>query len=175
MTIVYIALIIVSIVSFLAFIAPRNYHVSRSIVIKKPKTEVYDYIKFLKNQDEWSPWNKKDPNLKKSFTGIDGTIGFVSAWEGNKEVGSGEQEITNFVENELMQSQLRFLKPWKSQSDAYIRLQELNDATKVTWGFSGDSKFPMNLFLLFMSMDKAVGKDFEEGLINLKAILEKEV
>ncbi|WP_394331586.1 SRPBCC family protein [Pustulibacterium marinum] len=110
--------------------------------------------------------------MKKTYVGTDGEIGFISAWEGNKDVGAGEQELINFVDGELIQSQLRFLKPWKSTSDAYIRLEELNEATQVTWGFSGHNKFPASIFMLFMDMDKAVGKDFNEGLKNLKRILE---
>ncbi len=102
------------------------------------------------------------------------TIGATSKWEGNKDVGSGEQEIKRIVENEVIESELRFLKPWKSQSDAYLRVKETSEGeTEVTWGFSGKNKFPVSIMMLFMNMDKAVGKDFEEGLVSLKDILEK--
>lgn len=144
--------------------------------INKPLPEVFQFIKYVKNQDYWSPWDKKDPDIKKSYTGTDGTIGFISHWEGNKQVGEGEQEITNIIENEKMESQLRFFKPWKSQSDAYIKVDKINESiTKVTWGFSGINKPPANIFMLFFNMDKTVGKDFEEGLINLKNHLENKL
>ena len=173
MIVLYILLGIVALVLLLALIAPKSYDVSRSTVINKPKKEVFKYVKYLKKQDEWSPWNKKDPNMKKEFRGTDGEVGAVSHWIGNKDVGEGEQEITKIVEGERIESELRFLKPWKSTSDAYMMTEDAGDgSTKVTWGFSGKNKFPFSIFMLFMNMDKAVGGDFEEGLSDLKEILE---
>ena len=169
----YILAGIVLLILFLGLIAPKGYNVSRSIEIAKPQAEVFDHIRFLKKQDEWSPWNKKDPNMKKEFKGTDGEVGALSHWIGNKDVGEGEQEITKIVEGKGIESELRFLKPWKSTSDAYITTEALgSDKTKVTWGFSGKNKFPTSIFMLFMNMDKAVGGDFEEGLASLKSILE---
>ena len=111
--------------------------------------------------------------MEKKFTGTDGEVGSVSYWNGNKEVGEGEQEITKIVPGERIESELRFLKPFKSTSDAYMTTEEEGpNATKVTWGFSGKNKFPTSIFMLFMNMDKAVGRDFEDGLGSLKGILE---
>ncbi|HKL89798.1 MAG TPA: SRPBCC family protein [Allomuricauda sp.] len=173
MIVLYIILAIVVLILVLAAIAPKNYNVSRSIEIAKPKRVVFDYLKSLKRQDEWSPWGKRDPNMEKKFTGTDGEVGAISYWKGNKEVGEGEQEITKIVEGDSIESELRFLKPFKSTSDAYIITKEVEqDRTKVIWGFSGKNKFPMSIMMLFMSMDKAVGKDFEEGLASLKETLE---
>lgn len=172
LTLIYILIAIVILIIILAMIAPKTYDINRSIIINKPLTEVYNYLKFIKNQDQWSPWAEKDPNMKKTFTGTDGEVGFVSIWEGNKEVGSGEQEIIAFKENEEVASQLRFFKPWKSTSDAYLRVFKEGDATKVIWGFSGSNKFPVSIMMLFMNMDKAVGSDFEHGLTKLKRVLE---
>jgi hypothetical protein len=161
-------------IAILAIVAPKTYDVSRSISISKPISEVFDYIRSLKKQDEWGPWAKKDPNMVKEFTGTDGEVGAISSWKGNKEVGEGEQKITGIEVNEVVETQLRFLKPFKSASDAYIRvLEEGNGSTKVTWGFSGENKFPVSIMMLFMNMDKNVGKDFEQGLSDLKLILEK--
>ncbi|GGD97375.1 polyketide cyclase [Planktosalinus lacus] len=155
-------------------IAPKNYHVNRSVIIQRPLSEVFEYIKYIKNQDNWSPWGKKDPDMEKTFTGTDGTVGFISHWKGNKQVGEGEQEITGVFKNERLETKLRFLKPWKSESDAYIKVEEVTpETTKVIWGFSGVNKPPGNLFMVFFNMDKTVGKDFEEGLLNLKQQLEK--
>ena len=138
MTFLYILLAVLILIGMLAMIAPKNYDVSRNIVVGKPVSVVFDYLKYLKNQEQWSPWEKRDPNMKKDFSGTDGQVGATSKWEGNKEVGTGEQEITGIVENEVVKSELRFLKPWKSQSDAYLKVQEAGpNATKVTWGFSG--------------------------------------
>ncbi|GGG47363.1 polyketide cyclase [Croceivirga lutea] len=172
MIFLYIILAILGLIIILGIIAPKTYEVSRSIVINKPKDEVFSYLKSLKNQDTWSPWGKRDPNMKKKFTGIDGEVGATSYWNGNKEVGEGEQEITKIVEGERIETELRFLKPFKSTSDAFFYVDEVNGGTEVVWGFKGNNKFPMSIMMLFMSMDKMIGKDFEEGLSDLKAQLE---
>lgn len=172
-TLIYIVLIVILVIIVLANIAPKDYNVYRTISINKPLSEVFSYLKLLKNQDNWSPWAEKDPNMKKTFSGTDGEVGFVSTWVGNKDVGEGEQEITGIVENEVVNSQLRFLKPFKSTSDAYLKVEKDDNGTKVTWGFSGKNKFPVSIMMLFMNMDKAVGKDFVDGLNKLQKILER--
>jgi len=173
-TLLYIALGLIVLFALLALLAPKNYDVSRSIEIIRTKADVFDYIKYLKKQQEWSPWGKRDPMMVKKFTGVDGEVGAISYWNGNRDVGEGEQEITKIIEGERVEGELRFFKPFKSTSDCYLDVAESeNGKTKVTWGFKGNNKFPMSIMMLFMSMDKAVGKDFEEGLQNLKSILEK--
>ena len=170
----YVLAAVLILVIVLGLIAPKTYKVNRKISINKPINEVFEYLKFLKNQNAWSPWMRKDPNMKKNFSGTDGTSGFLSKWEGNKEVGSGEQEITRIVDNEIIESKLRFFKPYKSESDAYISVKASGeDVTEVNWGFSGNNKFPMSIMMLFMNMDKMVGKEFEEGLSSLKSIMEE--
>ena len=169
----YILMGILVLVVFLAIIAPKNYNVYRTIEVARPKAEVFEYLKYLKKQREWSPWEKKDPDMDHKFTGTDGEVGAISYWNGNKDVGEGEQEITKIIEGERIEGELRFLKPFKSTSDCYFDVEEISGgSTKVTWGFSGKNKFPMSIMMLFMNMDKMVGKDFEEGLGSLKSILE---
>ena len=172
-TLLYILVGIVVLVAVLGLIAPKSFDVSRSIDIARPPSDVYNYVRFLQKQAEWSPWEKKDPNMAKQFEGTDGEVGAISKWQGNKDVGEGEQEITRLVPNERVDSRLRFFKPWKSESDAYM-VSENNGSggTKFTWGFTGKNKFPFSIFMLFMNMDKAMGKDFEEGLSKLKTNLE---
>lgn len=112
--------------------------------------------------------------MKQTYFGTDGEVGFIAKWEGNKDVGEGEQEILSITENESIKSNLRFFKPLKSESEAYIRVVDLTkNQTNVTWGFKGKNPMPFNVFMLFFNMDKTVGKDFEEGLATLKQILEK--
>ncbi|WP_298511459.1 SRPBCC family protein [uncultured Kordia sp.] len=165
---------LLALIIFLALIAPKNFAVSRSIVVNRSLEDTFAFMKSIKNQDVWSPWKKKDPNMAQSYEGTDGEVGFVARWQGNKDVGEGEQEILKIVENEKVISKLRFFKPWKSEADAFLQTEGLSDTeTRVTWGFSGKNKIPFNIFMLFMNMDKAVGKDFEEGLADLKAHLEK--
>jgi hypothetical protein len=173
-TLIYILIGLVSLLFILSLIAPKTYDVSRSVEIAKPKVEVFNYLRLLKNMDEWSPWAKKDPKMEKKFTGVDGEVGAQSFWNGNKQVGEGEQEIKKIISGDRIESELRFLKPFKSISDCYTKVEDVsNGNTKVTWGFSGTNKFPMTIFSLFKSMDSMVGPDFEQGMASLKEVLEK--
>ncbi len=173
-TVLYIIAALVALVLLLHLMGPKNYDVFRTVEISRSKNEVFTYLKSLKNMDEWSPWAKKDPNMQKKFTGDDGEVGAISYWNGNKEVGEGEQEIMKIIDGERIESELRFLKPWKSTSDCYIDVEGLdNGNTKVKWGFSGNNKFPMTIMSLFKNMDSMVGPDFEEGMANLKNVMEK--
>jgi hypothetical protein len=107
--------------------------------------------------------------MKKDYRGTDGTVGFVSAWDSKmKGVGKGEQEIKKIVNGERIDSELRFLEPFASTSNAFFITQ-----TKVKWGFSGKMNYPVNLLLLTMNMEAMVGKDFVNGLNDLKTVLEK--
>lgn len=170
----YVIIGIIVVIAILGLIAPKEYEVRRSIIVNKPLTETFQYLKYLKNQHQWSPWKKKDPKMIQIYEGVDGEVGFVAKWLGNKEVGEGEQEILSIVENESIDTQLRFFKPWKSESIGHLLVDKVDERqTLVTWGFTGKNKFPMGIFMLFMNMDKSVGKDFEEGLANLKQILEQ--
>lgn len=173
MIFLYIISAIIALFILVAILAPKQFSVSRSIEINKSLPEVFQYLKYIKNQDNWSPWKLKDPDMKQEFVGTDGEVGFISKWVGNKEVGTGEQEIMRITENESIEAELRFFKPWKSVSNAKTSVKKSSNVmTKVTWGFSGESKPPSNVFFLFFNMDKTVGKDFEEGLAMLKKILE---
>lgn len=172
--VLYGIIAIVAIIVILYLFAPKVFNVERSIIINKPLAETFDFLKYTKNQDHWSPWKKKDPNMVQSYEGTDGEVGFIARWEGNKEVGTGEQEILEIIEHKTVKSQLRFFKPWKSQSDAHISVEQVSEKeTKVIWGFSGENKGLSSIFFLFFNMDKSVGKDFEEGLDNLKTYLEQ--
>ena len=135
----YILVGLVVLILILAMVAPKTYNVFRTVEISKPKVEVFEYLKSLKKMDEWSPWAQKDPHMEKKFTGTDGEVGALSYWNGNKDVGEGEQEILRIVDGERIESELRFLKPWKSTSDCYTQVDDTGSGnTKVTWGFSGN-------------------------------------
>ncbi|WKK81551.2 SRPBCC family protein [Marivirga arenosa] len=160
----------------IAAVAENDYAVEREIIVNEPKDKVFEYIKYLKNQDNWSRWASADPNMKKSFSGTDGQVGFVSAWDSdNEEVGKGEQEITKIIEGERVETELRFIEPFESTEMAYMAVEEIEAGkTKVIWGFEGSMDYPMNLLLLTMDFDAMLGADFEYGLGNLKDILESE-
>ena len=116
-----------------------------------------------------------DPNMKKSYSGTDGTVGFISSWESTDEnVGVGEQEILKITEGERMDVKLRFKVPFEAEDDAYMITENVDgSSTKVKWGFYGAFPYPMNIFNLIMDMDKQIGGDLEMGLRNLKTVMEK--
>lgn len=156
-----------------AFAVNNHYSVERTVTIDKPKQEVFDYVRSLRNQDNYSVWATFDPEMHQEFTGTDGTVGFISAWEGNSDVGKGEQEIVRIVEGDRIDYELRFIEPFEGVADAYIITDSLSEnQTNVTWGFASSMPRPMNLMLLFMDMEDLIGTDYEAGLTNLKTILE---
>ena len=159
----------------IALFTKKNYSVEREIQIKKSKTEVFEYIKFLKNQDNFSKWALMDPQMEKTYKGVDGTVGFVSSWNSkNPDVGKGEQEIKSIIEGERIEYELRFIEPFQSTEKAFLVTEVISEKeTKVKWGFNGHMKYPMNLMMLFMDFEKMIGDDFNTGLHNLKNILEK--
>lgn len=174
--ILIVVLILIAIPLIAALFIKKDYAVEREVIINKPKQEVFEYVKYLKNQNKFSKWANLDPNMKQEFRGTDGTVGFVSAWESQSDdVGKGEQEIKGIKDGERIDYELRFLKPFESTSPAYMTTETVNgNQTKVKWGFSGHMSYPMNLMLIAMNMEKMLGDDFQLGLNNLKGIMEKQ-
>lgn len=166
---------LVAITLVVALFIDQDYHVEREIVINQPKEKVFNYVKYLKNQDNYSKWATMDSEMKKTYTGTDGTVGFVSRWEStNEEVGVGEQEIKGITEGEKLDFELRFYEPFEATDKAFMTTESLSDnSTKVKWGFNGKMAYPMNLMLLFINMEEMLGNDLQQGLDNLKTVLEK--
>ena len=156
---------------FLALVVRKQYCIQRDIVIDKPLHQVFDYIKYMRNQEQYNKWVMQDPNLKIEYTGVDGTEGFMSAWEGNKQAGKGEQEIKKIEENAGINFELRFEKPFKNVGQTYMHTTAISPTqTQVKWTMEGRNSYPMNLFNLFI--DNLLGKDLSISLEKLKRILE---
>ncbi|MGV3585837.1 MAG: SRPBCC family protein [Adhaeribacter sp.] len=163
----FIALILI-----VALFVKKEYTVEREITINKPRTEVFNYIRHLKNQDNYSKWVRTDPNMKKAYRGTDGSVGFVYAWDGNEEAGQGEQEIKSLTEGEKLEIEVRFIRPFASTAYAPMSTESISPTqTKVKWGMTGGNPYPLNLMHLFM--DGLLGPDLETSLGTLKNILEK--
>lgn len=158
----------------LGLIAPKEYSLSKSTVINAPKEVIFPHVKYFEKSAAWYPWNKKDPNMISSIEGTDGTVGAISKWSGNDEVGVGQQEITEIIENESRKTHLKFESPWPSEADTFFKLEDNYKGTKVTWGMSGTYGFIESAFMVFMDMNDLVGKEYKEGLASLKEIAEKE-
>jgi hypothetical protein len=165
--IIVVLLIIVAIPLILALFVSKDFHSEREIVIEKPVEEVYNYIRYVKNQDNFGTWQLSDPDMKTQAEGIDGEIGFKYRWEGKK-TGKGSQTIINLVNNQKVETELDF--GFGDPAKSYFLTEEVSsNQTKVIWGISGRTPYPWNLVSLFYDM----GNDFEKGLLNLKNLLEK--
>lgn len=173
--ILIILILIVAVVLIAANFMPKNYAIEREVTINKPVDTVFNYVKHLKNQNEFSVWANIDPKMKSTYTGTDGTVGSKSAWESDvKEVGVGEQEITNITEGKRIDFALRFKKPMDDTAVGFISTEAIaGNQTKVKWGINGVIPYPMNIMLPMMKMDQMIGNDLQKGLDNLKVKLEK--
>ncbi|MEI9810901.1 MAG: SRPBCC family protein [Bacteroidota bacterium] len=165
---------IIALFLLIALLTKKECTLQKEVLINKPKQEVFNYLKLIRNQEYYSVWVMKDPNIKIVYTGTDGTAGFKSAWESNdKNVGIGEQEIIRITEGESMEVEIRFKKPFEGTNYATTAVMATSDTqTKVSSVFYSKSTFPKNIMNLFM--DKLVGKDMQKNLENMKRNLEKQ-
>lgn len=170
----FFLLSLICLILIVSIFVPKEYQITRSIEIQADRDIAFEYLRYLKSQDEFGPWQKMDPHMKKSLTGEDGEPGAIATWKStNEDVGSGEQEIISLTPGKRIDFELRFKEPFEVSSKAYFLTEPVHDnRVKVTWGFEGRSPWPWNFFLLFMDMDKELGGDLEKGLKNLKTILE---
>jgi uncharacterized protein YndB with AHSA1/START domain len=175
MSILIIILVIIAIPFVLAIFGTDDYTIETSIVINKPKQEVFDYIKLLKNQDHYSKWVMTDPGMDKQFTGTDGNPGFIYAWESqNKQVGQGAQEIKAITNGESIDCEVRFIKPFQGISyTSFLTKAIVPDQTNVTWLFRGTKNYMMKVIHILFNLKKVLKKDMETSLDNLKNILEQ--
>jgi uncharacterized protein YndB with AHSA1/START domain len=164
---------VVVIILGLALAQPNSYSVSRSIVIKAPAEKIYPLISDFRQWAAWSPWEKLDPNMKRTFTGAASGAGAVYSWDGNDTVGAGRMEIMAAQPPSTIDIKLDFLKPIASQNSTVFALQPQGTSTQVVWTMSGPSSFMTKLMGVFVSMDKMIGPDFEKGLASMKAVAEK--
>ena len=151
----------------------KEMFIEKKVVINRDAHEVYEFLKQTKNQDQFSVWNMKDPAMKKTYNGNDATPGFIYSWDSkDKNVGAGEQEIKNLIEDTRIDYELRFKRPMQNTAQSsFITDKVHNNATSVSWIFRGPTKFPMSLFAPIFK--KMLGKQLEQSLQNLKVLLEK--
>jgi hypothetical protein len=169
-----IVLILAAVILIPPLFINGSYSVEKEVTINQPKSDVFNYIKLLRNQDNFSVWANMDPDMKKEFTGTDGTVGFISAWDSkDKNVGKGEQEIMGITDGERIDFELRFLEPFEATDKAYMITEAVNDSvTLVKWGFDGKMNYPMNFMMLFWNMEEMLGPDLQKGLNKLKENLD---
>jgi hypothetical protein len=173
----------------IALYIKKDFAVEREITINKPKQEVFDYIKYVKNLDNFGVWNMRYPNMIKYYEGIDGTVGFTSfwLWDEKKFRWCSSLEIKEIKDGERLDSEVLLMLPFQAIDHAYMITDGINkDQTKVKWGYNHKGDYTLNLIRLFrhldeiignlvfwMKMEEMLGNDLKKGLENLKSNLEK--
>lgn len=172
MTILLVVAGLLALLLFIALFMKREHYVNREIIIHAPRQKVFDFLKLLKNQDQFNKWAKTDPDRTEQFRGTDGTIGYIYAWSGNKGAGEGEKEIKDIVEGKRIETEIRFTKPMRISAYVIMETESLSDSqTQVTMSNAGTLKYPLNI--LIPLAEKSFAKDLDESLSTLKALLEK--
>ena len=172
-TIALIVVVLIAGVLIFATTKPATFSVQRSATIKAPPEKIFAMLNDFHRWTEWSPWEKLDPLMRRTLGGAASGKGATYAWEGNGKAGAGRMEITESVPASKVGIQLDFIKPFEGHNIAEFTLTPQGDATQVNWRMHGPAPFISKLMQVFVSMDKMIGKDFEEGLANLKAVAER--
>lgn len=172
-----ITTILLSIVGFIALLLiialfmKKEHSVNREIIINAPRQKIFDFLKFLENQEKFNKWAKTDPDRKIETKGTDGTIGYVYSWSGNKDAGQGAKEIKNIIDGKRIETEIRFTKPMNVTSSMIMEIETLSDTqTKVNFINSGTLKYPLNIMIPMA--EKNFAKDIDSSLATLKTILE---
>ena len=168
-------LILVAIAGVLLFATtkPDTFRVERSATIKAPPEKIFAVLNDFHRWTEWSPWEKLDPAMKRTLGGPASGKGATYAWEGNSKAGQGRMEIIESVPASKVGIQLDFIKPFEGHNVAEFALAPQGDTTRVNWVMRGPTPFVSKLMQVFVSLDTMIGKDFDEGLANLKTLTEK--
>ena len=173
-----IAIVVIAVVALIAgllgFAAtkPDTFRVQRTTRIKAPPEKIFALVNDLRSHGLWSPWEKKDPAMKKTYSGAASGEGAVYEWEGNKNIGKGRMEIAEASPPSKVTFNMHFIKPFEAHNIAEIKLEANGDATDVTWAIHGPSPFLSKVIGLLCNMDRMIGREFETGLANLKTITE---
>ena len=174
--IVLIAVILafaIAAVLVLAATKPNTLRVQRSVGINAPPERIFPLISDFHQWLTWSPYEQKDPAMKRTYSGAERGKGAAYAWDGDKNVGSGRMEILDVSAPSKIVIKLDFFKPFEGHNTAEFTMLPQGDGTHVTWVMHGPANFMSRLIQVFMNLDNMIGKDFEAGLANLKTITEK--
>lgn len=163
---------VVGVLALLVALRPGEFRVVRSATIAAPPADVFAQVNDFHNWEAWSPWAKLDPAAKNSFDGPSSGTGAVFSWDGNKDVGAGRMAITESRPHELVRIKLDFVRPFESTCTTEYTLKPEGNGTAITWSMFGVNDYFSKAFCMFMDMDKMVGKDFEKGLAQMKAVTE---
>ncbi len=167
--------LVVLVGGFCAFVAtrPSQFKVERSVTTTARAETTFAFVNDLRKWGDWSPWEKMDPSMKKTFGGAEAGVGATYAWQGNDEVGKGQMTITGSEPGKIS-IKLEFFEPWAATNTTVFTFAPAGDATRVTWSMEGENNFVGKAASLFLDMDGMIGGDFEKGLAALKGLAEAE-
>lgn len=168
-----IALLLVLVLVIFATTKSNEFSIRRSISIRAPAGRVYGLIADFRQWAAWSPWERLDPDLKRSLGGADAGEGAIYAWEGNRKAGAGRMEILAAEPFSRIEIRLDFLRPFAAENRLVFTLIPAGEGTNVTWEMTGTNTFMFKIMGIVMNMDKVIGRDFEKGLAAMKAEAEK--
>ena len=167
-----VVVVAIAAVLVLAATKPDTFQVQRAASIKAPPEKIFALINDLRGWGAWSPWEKKDPAMKRTFSGAQYGKGAVYAWDGDKNVGQGRMEITDTSAPSKIVIKLDFIRPFEGHNVAEFKMEPNGGSTNVIWTMNGPVPFLGKIIHVFLNMDKMVGGDFEEELRNLKSLAE---
>lgn len=163
----------IAVILILAAAKPDRFSVRRAAMVKAPPDKIFSLINDFHRWGSWSPWENRDPAMKRIYSGAESGKGALYAWDGNKNVGSGRMEILDASSPSKIVIKLDFFKPFEAHNTAEFTMQPQGGATEVIWVMHGPAPFMSKVMQVFMNMDNMIGKDFEIGLANLKTLAEK--
>ncbi|OFZ28811.1 MAG: hypothetical protein A2622_04045 [Bdellovibrionales bacterium RIFCSPHIGHO2_01_FULL_40_29] len=161
---------------FFGFVATRQgkFNYERSGLIEAPADKIFPYISQFSMGGQWSPYEKIDPNMKKTFSGADGQPGSMMVFEGNSQAGSGQLELIKLIPNELVEIKLTMTKPIRAENLVIYKLTPEGNGTRFSWSMSGDGGFFGKLLNVFIDCENMVAGSFTEGIANLKTLVESQ-
>jgi hypothetical protein len=165
------AALIVLLVIFIAS-RPADFRVVRSATINAAPDEVFPQVNDLHNWEAWSPWAKLDPAMKQTYDGAPAGVGAIYSWNGNSNVGEGKMTVTDSKPTELVRIRLEFKRPFAAVNNVEFTFMPQGSQTTVSWSMEGKLNFMTKAFGLFMSMEKMVGGMYEQGLAQMKTVVE---
>jgi uncharacterized protein YndB with AHSA1/START domain len=169
-----LSLVFVSLVLFFGYVSTRSGHFryERSGVINASPERIYPYISDFKKARAWNPYEQKDPNMKRTYSGVDGHVGSIVEFDGNRDAGSGKLEIVGLVPNQSVEIKLTMTSPMSAENLVHYRLTPEGAGTRFSWAMEGDGGFLNKLVSVFINCEKMVAGDFEKGVMQLKTVVE---
>jgi uncharacterized protein YndB with AHSA1/START domain len=169
---VIVVVVLIALLLIYAATRPATFRVERSVIINAPAEKIFSLINDFRKWEPWSPWEKVDPAVKRSYSGAVSGEGAVYEWSGNKNIGQGRMEIVESLPPSKVKLKIDFIKPFEAHNTIEFTFIPQGDSTLITQAMYGPSPFISRLMGIFCSMDKMVGRKYEEGLANLKALSE---